>query len=712
MCNANLIPTHFSWDYCSTLISHHSSITHTLILRPAMLLLFLFWLALAVSIDQSAAFMVFNKKHNRFHAGLACALYDHHYRNKFLTIQSIAVIFNAITPDGRVATDAAVARALRGAKNAEFNMNIGLKGDLECSDQTVLVSREIKVGKGRFQCVGCFDTQQDIWNESRIRSFAKSNPAPIKIVGRMHTFAIPPRIQTGIDSYSNDHFPTVLEALEMGSPSKRQRPGTAGSSSRPNSANSHKRGRPNTPATEQPGAEISRLRKSLGKQMKERKRLSISISSKLTSIKNEMVSKSVLDYSIALKMARLKELGVNVSSEEPQDPKQSTKMYFTLSNGKGGMMELDLDRGVVLTSGLLSRLIVDESDETDSSVIDDATSDREDEPVESENNPPPPPLPPPTAATKKKERKYVYNKCFNCWVPKWKVLVHGNRMSNLQKDAIAAKKFMGLFKGQRCRLSNRSKDIITASSIAAAGASDKGVQSVIFGTLKAVAKEMGVKLSHKQLANGCPSVKSLRNWEFNLAAGFLAEVINQITIDVKRLKQKYGKKVKLQITLVTDHGNRDGFDHLVKMICWSSHDENGNHCLRHFNLDIDKGGHTTKAAAAAVYHLLKALCVDECDATFSWICGDSGGGAKVQAMWPELVDLGIMPEISDFVNCVLHAFNLSYETACKDSLGEPGMNKCNTFQLCYLAILLINATKKDTSIKNLKEYYNDEFVGR
>jgi hypothetical protein len=81
-------------------------------------------------------------------------------------------------------------------------------------------------------------------------------------------------------------------------------------------------------------------------------------------------------------------------------------------------------------------------------------------------------------------------------------------------------------------------------------------------------------------------------------------------------------------------------------------------------------------------------------------------------MWPELVDLGIMPEISDFVNCVLHAFNLSYETACKDSLGEPGMNKCNTFQLCYLAILLINATKKDTSIKNLKEYYNDEFVGR
>jgi hypothetical protein len=85
-----------------------------------------------------------------------------------------------------------------------------------------------------------------------------------------------------------------------------------------------------------------------------------------------MVSKSALDRSIDEKMARLKELGINVSSEEPQDPKQATKTYFTLSNGKGGMMKMDLDRGVVLTSELLNSLIVDESDETDSSVIDDA----------------------------------------------------------------------------------------------------------------------------------------------------------------------------------------------------------------------------------------------------------------------------------------------------------------------------------------------------
>jgi hypothetical protein len=201
-------------------------------------------------------------------------------------------------------------------------------------------------------------------------------------------------------------------------------------------------------------------------------------------------------------------------------------------------------------------------------------------------------------------------------------------------------------------------------------------------------------------------MKSLRNWEFNLAAGCLAEVINQIALDVKRLKEKYGEKIKLQITLVTDHGNGYGCDHLVKMICWSSRDENGNHCIQHFNLDIDRGGHTAKGASAAIYHSLKALCIDDCGAMFSWICGDLGGGAKVQSLWPELVDLELMPELSNFVNCILHAFNLSYETACKDSLGEPGMNRCNTFQMCFLAILLLITIKRGTSLETLKKYYS------
>jgi hypothetical protein len=109
-----------------------------------------------------------------------------------------------------------------------------------------------------------------------------------------------------------------------------------------------------------------------------------------------------------------------------------------------------------------------------------------------------------------------------------------------------------LFEGKYARFSAKSKVVITASSIATAGASDYGVQSVIFGTLKAVADEMGIKLTHKQLSRGVPSIKTLRNWEIDLAGGCLAQVIEQIRKDAARMR-KWG--VKLEITLVTDHGN-------------------------------------------------------------------------------------------------------------------------------------------------------------
>jgi hypothetical protein len=45
--------------------------------------------------------------------------------------------------------------------------------------------------------------------------------------------------------------------------------------------------------------------------------------------------------------------------------------------------------------------------------------------------------------------------------------------------ARAAKRFRDLFKGQQCHLRERAQQIISSYSIAACGASDWGVQSVI-----------------------------------------------------------------------------------------------------------------------------------------------------------------------------------------------------------------------------------------
>jgi hypothetical protein len=184
-----------------------------------------------------------------------------------------------------------------------------------------------------------------------------------------------------------------------------------------------------------------------------------------------------------------------------------------------------------------------------------------------------------------------------CWVPKW-FLIIGKSQHN--KDAVlldGAKRVRRLFKGSRVRLSTRAKRTIAVYSLAAAGASDWGVQSVIFGVLKAITDEMNLKLTPEE--HGTPSIRTLANWEFDLATGCMATIISQIILDGKRMMEKYGKK--LQITLVTDHGNRRGVDHFVKMICWSSIDDKGKHILRHFNLDIDKGGHTTVEAANAIY---------------------------------------------------------------------------------------------------------------
>ena len=116
------------------------------------------------------------------------------------------------------------------------------------------------------------------------------------------------------------------------------------------------------------------------------------------------------------------------------------------------------------------------------------------------------------------------------------------------------------------------------------------LHAAIFGTTKAIVEVMGIKISHEQLSKAIPSVKTLRNWEFDLAGGCIASVIDQITNDAKRVKEETDKP--LQISLITDHGNRDGMDHLVKMICWSSLDKNGNRILRHFNMDVDRGGHS------------------------------------------------------------------------------------------------------------------------
>lgn len=193
-------------------------------------------------------------------------------------------------------------------------------------------------------------------------------------------------------------------------------------------------------------------------------------------------------------------------------------------------------------------------------------------------------------------------------------------------------------------------------------------------------------------------MKALRNWEFKLAAGCMATVIHQIARnDTGRMMKRH--KRKLEITLVTDHGNREGVDHLVKMIVWSSWDtKKKKHVLRHFILDVNRGGHTAVAAANTIHKSLQALHIDDLDIEYSYICGDSGGGTGVHKLHPELTEIGTMPETSLFANCVLHPLNISYESTSKNGLGDQGMNKYTPFQMCFLGILMLKTVKKQAHL--------------
>jgi hypothetical protein len=138
-------------------------------------------------------------------------------------------------------------------------------------------------------------------------------------------------------------------------------------------------------------------------------------------------------------------------------------------------------------------------------------------------------------------KRWVLNKKFGVWVPKRCIVIDKSKHSRREQLADGAERVRRWFLGSQNKFSKRAKRTITITTLAAVGASDFGVQSVIFGCLKALTDELRFGLTHKQLANACPSVKTLRNWEFQLAGGCLATVIDQINKDAKILMDRHKK---------------------------------------------------------------------------------------------------------------------------------------------------------------------------
>ena len=298
---------------------------------------------------------------------------------------------------------------------------------------------------------------------------------------------------------------------------------------------------------------------------------------------------------------------------------------------------------------------------------------------------------------------YLHNK-YHLWTRDRAEVVDLRYYSHTKKLADGAKRLLEKFNGEQCKFDQQTQDILSAYSVAAYGASDWAKQSLICGTFRAVFHLMGVSISARDIADGCPSLSTIANWEYKLAAGTFASAIHTIKMDADRLKTK---GMKLHLSIVTDHGNRNGIDHLVKVIIWSSRNEKNKRIIRRLNLDVDEGGHSTIDAADAIRNSVRVLGLnnEEDNLEFSHLHGDRGGGGAVQSLFKPLIDLDVLSELATWTNCMLHALQKALETASLRTFGKQGMNHKTPFQLCFLAIMLLVTVKKKGKRELLKYYY-------
>ena len=125
---------------------------------------------------------------------------------------------------------------------------------------------------------------------------------------------------------------------------------------------------------------------------------------------------------------------------------------------------------------------------------------------------------------------------------------------------------------------------------------------------------------------------------------------------------------------MTDHANKKGKGFFAKVISWCAK-QTDDWKLHFFCLDIDNCDHTAKGAARAVQLALKRLGLRlGIDINIELLCGDSGGGAAVQRLGPELKCIKIMTSLGRSAKCLMHALNKAFEMACLHCFGKQGVN--------------------------------------
>ena len=180
------------------------------------------------------------------------------------------------------------------------------------------------------------------------------------------TFALPSLVKKQYHEYCDEHFIGLRQRESMPTPNRAAK--RASEIIRPGSGpDQPKRGHPNTQQTPAVERETRELEQALENQLKQCYGLIRSIKSKTTSLKKMVATAEKkasdrkeqirvlngIEVSINKKINRLKELNIDRSSDRLQQEDDSTMdINYILSDGRMGLVSMDVDGGVLFNSDL------------------------------------------------------------------------------------------------------------------------------------------------------------------------------------------------------------------------------------------------------------------------------------------------------------------------------------------------------------------------
>jgi hypothetical protein len=445
--------------------------------------------------------------HRELIQAVGCVLSDPHYEKRWFGLEAIAEICNSISPDGLIVNKTTAINAFKisgGLFFALFPFSDQLKKEIgRQGEELVLAVRRLrKPGTaGFFTVVGCFEENNIPDEKAAHKAYcgASTGRSSTRTVQRID---LPLRVCTELDSYINRPGKRYFVPVSsIPTPQIRRRPNTAESAN----PSTKKKRRPHTPKSDTPqtpqyktkSQRIQELQQKIERQIMHQKGLEEKIATKVCGLKAlemQIETANCVEAAIQKNLDELERLGVK-NHQLTWQPKKE-ELFYSLGRNSSGVIDVFTNRGIVLLSELSKGVLHQPApEEEEMPTEEDVAAPTADETIALEDDE--------TAASdtqqadlphnKRKRRRntrrarnrramFVLDKERCCWVPKYYMLIGKRAHSTESRLVDSTKRFKSLFKGARCRFSTRMKRTISAYSLAAAGTSDYGVQSVIFGT--------------------------------------------------------------------------------------------------------------------------------------------------------------------------------------------------------------------------------------